>query len=395
MMFLQYFIWGAWFVTLATYLGKTLGFQGGSIGAAYSTVNWAAIISPFFVGLIADRFFSSQYVLGIMHIMGGAVLFYASQITQPEPLFWVLILYALCYMPTLALTNSIAFRQMEDPSKQFPLIRVLGTIGWIVAGFIIGKLGIEETSTPMQIAAGVSVLMGIYSFFLPKTPPQSAGKSVTVGDILGLDALKLLKQPSFAIFVISSMLICIPLQFYYNFTNLFLNEVGMKEPAVKMTFGQMSEILFMVVMPFFFVRLGVKWMLVIGMLAWTLRYVLFAYGNTSEAIWMLYLGIVLHGICYDFFFVTGQIYVDQKAPADLRASAQGFITLMTLGVGMLIGAILSGKVVQKYQTMTGAEVTGHDWQTIYLIPAGMAAVVMVLFAILFRDKTDSSVKATH
>jgi nucleoside transporter len=385
MMFLQYFVWGAWYVTMATYLSK-VGFQGGDIGRAYSAAAWAAIVSPFLVGMIADRFFASQIVLAALHLIGAVLLFFASKVTQPGMFFWVLLAYMLCYMPTLALTNAISFRHMEDPAKQFPGIRVLGTIGWIVAGLVIGFMKIESSSVPMQIAAGVSALLGIYSLALPHTPPQSAGKEASVRQVLGLDALGLMKEPSFAVFAIASFLICIPLSFYYNFTNLFLNESGMVNAAGKMTMGQMSEIFFMIVMPVFFVRLGVKWMLVVGMLAWAARYFLFAYGNNSSLVWMFYLGILLHGICYDFFFVTGQIYIDRKAPPDLRASAQGFLAFLTLGLGMLIGANASGQIVEKYQIKTGTEITGHQWQTIWLVPAAMATVVLLLFAAVFRDK---------
>jgi nucleoside transporter len=388
MMFLQYFVWGAWYVTLGTYL-TAINFKGSEVGLAYSAAAWAAIISPFFVGMIADRFFSGQKVLGILHLVGAAILLYASTIRIPVPFFWVILLYLLCYMPTLALTNAIAFRNMDNPSKQFPLIRVLGTIGWIVAGYIVGRLikiegkTIENTEIPMQIAAACSALLGVYSFFLPKTPPQSAGKAASFSKVLGLDAIKLMKQPSFAIFAIASLLICIPLTFYYNWTNPFLNELGVEDAAFKQTFGQMSEILFMVLMPLFFVRLGVKWMLAVGMLAWVVRYVLFALGDAGSGMWMLYGGIILHGICYDFFFVTGQIYVDRKAPLDLRASAQGFLALLTLGIGMLIGAWVAGFVVERY---TDAATKVHDWQTIWLIPAAMAAVVLIIFVVAFRDK---------
>lgn len=385
MMFIQFFIWGAWFVTLGTYLASLDDFSGLAIGRAYSTTAWAAIISPFFVGLIADRFFSSEKVLGILHILGGVMLYLASRVTDPNYFFWMVLLHTLCYMPTLALVNSISFHQMKDPGKEFPGIRVLGTIGWIVAGWMIGLMGIENKATPMQIAAGVSILMGIYCFFLPHTPPKSSGKKITVGDILGLDALKLMKEPSFAIFVVSSLLICIPLAFYYNFTNLFLNESGMVNAAGKMTFGQMSEIFFMLVMPLFFVRLGVKYMLLVGMVFWAGRYLLFAFGDTDMNLYMLYLGILCHGICYDFFFVTGQIYVDKKAPSDLRASAQGFIAFVTLGVGMLIGAEFSGRIVEKY-----ALESGHNWNKIWLIPAAMAGVIAVLFLIFFKDRTTES-----
>jgi nucleoside transporter len=386
MMFLQFFIWGAWFVTLGTYLGLGLKFPGGDIGKAYSTMPWGAIVAPFIVGMIADRFFSAEKVLGILHILGGLVMFYATTIISPGLVFWVLLIYAVCYSPTLALVNAISFNQMESPEKQFPAIRVFGTLGWIVAGIIIGQMKIEDTAIPMKIAAGISILMGIYSFSLPNTPPKSLGHKVTIRDVLGLDALKLMKKSSFAVFVIGSLLICIPLAFYYNFTNLFLNEGGIVNAAGKMTMGQMSEVIFMLVMPWFFVRLGVKKMLLVGMLAWSARYLLFAFGNSGTLVMMYYTGILLHGVCFDFFFVTGQIYVDKTAPKSIQASAQGFIALITYGVGLLIGSRISGLVVEKYQIMDGINIVGHNWQTIWIIPAVMAFVVICLFAIFFKDK---------
>ena len=393
MMFLQFFIWGAWFVTMGTYLGKGLGFEGTDIGSAYSTTAWAAIISPFFIGMIADRFFPAQIVLGVMHLLGAVLMYVASTVTTPATFFWVLLAYALCYMPTLALVNAISFDQMTNPEKEFPPIRVLGTLGWIVAGLMIMALGrarltnIEATAIPMRMAAACSLLLGIYSFFLPNTPPKGTGKKVSVRDILGLDALELMKERSFAIFVICSLLVCIPLSFYYNFTNLFLNESGIKDVAGKMTMGQMSEVFFMLVMPFFFVRLGVKKMLLVGMIAWAVRYVLFAFGNNESLVFMFYVGILLHGICYDFFFVTGQIYVDKVAPEEIRARAQGLIALITYGAGMVIGAKISGLVAEHYQIMEAGEVVGHAWPQVWVIPAAMAAVVIVLFALLFREKT--------
>jgi nucleoside transporter len=385
MMFLQFFIWGAWFVTLSTYLGKGLGFGGSDIGRAYSTMPWGAIVAPFLVGMIADRFFPAQVVLGVCHLLGAVFMFWATTIRDPSTFFWVVLLYALCYSPTLALVNAISFNQMTNPEKQFPAIRVFGTLGWIVAGLIIGFMGIESTVIPMKIAAGCSLAMGLLSFALPNTPPKSLGHKVKFGDVLGLDALKLMKNRSFAVFVIGSLLICIPLAFYYNFTNLFLNEKNVVNAAGKMTMGQMSEVFFMLVMPFFFARLGVKKMLLFGMLAWAGRYLLFAFGNAESLVFMYYAGILLHGVCYDFFFVTGQIYVDNTAPKSIQASAQGFIALITYGVGMLIGARISGQVVEKYQTSLNRVITGHDWQTIWIIPAVMAFVVIALFAVLFKE----------
>ncbi len=380
MMFLQFFIWGAWYVVMGTYLFK-IGFNGLNIGAAFSTVNWGAILSPFFIGVIADRFFPSEKVMAVLHLVGGVLLWVVSGIMEPAAFFWVLLVYAALYMPTLALVNAISFYQMDHPEKEFPRIRVLGTIGWIVAGLLIGFLDIEDTNIPFKIAAIASVLLGAYAFFLPHTPPKDKGRKVSLSDILGLDTLQLMKNRSFAIFIISSLLISIPLAFYYSFTNPFLNEMGMENAAGKMTLGQASEIIFMLLMPFFFVRLGIKKMILIGMLAWVLRYFLFAYGNNEELVAMFYLGIILHGICYDFFFVTGQIYVDNTAPKAIQASAQGFITLVTYGVGMLIGSWASGWVVNQYTLSDGA----HLWKSIWLVPAFLALGIAVLFVVFFKE----------
>lgn len=383
MMFLEYFVWGAWYVTMGTWLGGTLKFSGEQIGLAYGTTALAAMISPFFVGMVADRFFATERLLAALHIAGGAMLFLASTRTAFGPLYAVLLVYTLCFMPTLALTNSLSFRQMSDPSREFPGIRVLGTIGWIIAGLAIGTLNLEHTAVPMRIAATASVVLGVFSLGLPHTPPLKTVGRATMADVLGLEALKLMREPSFAVFVLGSFLVCIPLQFYYAFTNPFLNEIGVTNAAGKMTLGQMSEIGFMLVMPWFFRRLGVKYMLLVGMAAWTTRYVLFAFGDNGPLVWMLYSGILLHGICYDFFFVTGQIYVDQQAPADLRAAAQGFIAFVTLGVGMFIGSWLSGVVVDSFSVAGGPDVQ-HSWNRIWLVPATGAGGVLMLFALLFR-----------
>jgi nucleoside transporter len=383
MMFLQYFIWGAWYVTMGTWLGETLRFSGAEIGLAYGTTALAAMISPFIMGAMADRLFATERLLAALHLAGGVLLFWASTQTTFGTLYGVLVGYTLCYMPTLALTNSLSFRQMANPEREFPVIRVLGTIGWIVAGFTVGTLGLEATAMPMRLAAGASIALGLFSFALPHTPPGKTGTGSLLRDVLGLDALRLLRDRSFAVFVIGSFLVCIPLQFYYAFTNPFLNEIGVTNAAGKMTLGQVSEIGFMVVMPWFFRRLGVKYMLLVGMAAWTLRYVFFAFGDSGQLMWMLYGGIVLHGICYDFFFVTGQIYVDQKAPANLRAAAQGFIAFVTLGAGMFIGSWLSGVVVDAYSVTDGG-IVSHAWRQIWLVPAVGAGAILLLFAAFFR-----------
>jgi len=393
MMFLQFFIWGAWFVTLGTYLFK-IGFSGGQVGNSYLMNNIAAVIAPFFVGMLADRFFASQKVMGVLHLLGGVVMYIAAGITDAGVLIPTLLLYNLCYMPTLALVNAVSFNQMDSPDKQFPKVRVWGTIGWIVAGLTITFIQfnfnaeVEKSDIPMKMAAVASIIMGLYSFILPNTPPQNIGKNVTIGDVLGLKALRLLKERSFFIFVLCSLLISIPLAFYYGFTNPFLNDLGMQGVAGKQSMGQMSEVIFMILMPFFFVRLGVKKMLLVGMLAWVVRYAFFANGNMDSLAWMLYLGILLHGICYDFFFVTGQIYVDQKVSKDIRASAQGFIALITYGVGLGLGSWFAGQVVDAYSTTSivdGVEKTVRAWPTIWWIPCAFAAGISLLFALAFKD----------
>ncbi len=386
MMFLQYFVWGSWYVTMSTYLGTNLKFTGPQIGLAYSAFSIAAMVSPFFVGMVADRFFATERVLGVMHIIGAVLLYFTSMVREFEYFFIFLLAYTLCYLPTIALSNSLSFHQMTDPGKQFPPIRMLGTLGFIVANWVIGWLEIDAQPQFFVMGAGASLLLGIYSFFLPHVPPKKNAGPATISDVLGLDALKLLKSTSFAIFIISSMLVCVPLAFYYSFTNLFLNDVGMENVAIKMTMGQASEVLFLLVMPLFFARLGVKKMLMLGMAAWALRYLLFAFGDVGPMVWMLYTGIILHGICFDFFFVTGQIYVDKAAPANIKSAAQGMITFATYGVGMFAGSYISGEIVGLYTQTDGAQNVSYLWKEIWLVPAIASAVVLVIFTALFREK---------
>lgn len=384
MMFLQFFVWGAWFVTMGTFLDADLSASGTQISLAYLTQSLGAIAAPFIIGLIADQFFSAQKVLGILHLAGAALLFWASTLSTFGAFFPVILGYMILYMPTLALVNSVSFRQMANPEKQFPAVRVLGTIGWIVAGLTIGWLAWEQQGSlvlTFRMAAVASLVLGVFSFLLPATPPTRHGEKATVRDILGLDALGLLKNRSYLVFFLCSIAICIPLAFYYNFTNLFLNEIGVQSAAAVQSLGQVSEVLFLLLMPFLMVRLGVKITLAIGMAAWALRYVFFAFGDAGGLFWMLLIGIVLHGICYDFFFVAGQIYTDKFAGARFRSAAQGLITLATYGVGILIGSLVAGPIVDRFATADG-----HTWTQIWIVPAVIAGIVLVLFLILFKDR---------
>jgi nucleoside transporter len=384
LMFLEYFIWGSWYVTMGTYLFTNFKADAIQVGSSYANLSIAAIISPFFVGLIADRFFAAQKVLGILHLMGAITLYFISTLSDFSSFWWLILLYTLLYMPTMALSNSISFSQIKDPGKEFPSIRVFGTVGWIVAGLLIGFLGVESSVLTFRIAAGSSLLLGVLSFFLPDTPAKKNADN-SLSAILGLDALVLFKNRSFAVFFISSIAICIPLSFYYSFTNSFLNDIGVSNTAGKMTLGQASEFFFMLAIPFLFRGLGVKKMLLIGIAAWIVRYLLFAYGNVGANMWMLYAGIMLHGICYDFFFVTGQIYTDAKAGPAVKNAAQGLITFATYGVGMLIGSYVSGFITESHSTTINNE-TSYQWQQVWLMPALIAGAVLFAFAIFFKDK---------
>ncbi len=395
MMFLEFFIWGSWYVTMGTFLANSLKASDVQNGLAYGTQSLGAIIAPFIVGLIADRFFSAQRILGVIHLIGAVLMYFLSRQETFEGFYPLILTYMILYMPTLALVNSVSFRQLTNTEKQFAAIRVWGTIGWIVAGLLIGWLNWEQEAAlanTFRMAAGASLILGLFSFFLPDTPPASAGKKVTIGDIVGLEALGLLKKRDFLVFFISSILICIPLAFYYQEANKFLNEIGMNKAAAVMSLGQVSETLFLILMPLFFRRFGIKTMLLVGMIAWSVRYLAFGFGDVAGAkLALLYLGIILHGICYDFFFVTGQIYTDKRAGPRIKSAAQGMITLATYGVGMLIGFWVAGQVSNAYSTADG----GHDWQKIWMVPAVIAVVVVVLFLLFFKDNSQPTVTASE
>jgi len=383
-MFLEFFIWGAWYVTMKVYLQKVLNASDVQVGAAYSAMAIATIFSPFFIGMIADRFFAAQRVLSVLHLLGAALLFYLTKIGNADTFYWMLLLYSLIYAPTLALCNSVAFRQMNDPGKEFASIRVWGTIGWIVTGWLIDKvfhISPAQLGFTFRMAAVASGILGILSFFLPDTPPRAKGSKTTFAQILGSDAFVLFRDRSFLVFFISSILICIPLSFYYSQTYDFLVDAGIKNAASNMTFGQISEALCILLIPFFFRRWGVKWMIAVGMMAWTARFLFFSFGDGGGNIWMLFAGIILHGVCFDFFFVTGQIYTDSRAGVKIQSSAQGMITMATYGVGMWIGTLLSGYVARHY-TLDNAT---HEWKQIWMAPAIIAMAVLIFFILFFKD----------
>lgn len=388
MMFLQFFVWGAWYVTVGNFM--TANEMEDSVSWAYTVAPIAAIISPFFLGFVADRYFASEKVLAALHLLGAIAMFLAPMAAgvSSTAFIIVLLLHVLCYMPTLGLTNTLAFHNIEDQEKQFPLIRVFGTIGWIVANITVSFLfSADFSATQFYIAGVAGVALALFSLTLPHTPPPSAGKQVTFREVIGADTLSLMKDRSFAAFIVGSFLICIPLAAYYAYAPIFVGHTGFEKPGTIMSFGQGSEILFMLLMPFFFIRLGVKWMLVVGMAAWVARYALFAGAEGVDGTLpyaLVFLGVLLHGICYDFFFVTGFIYTDKKCSRETRGQAQGFLVLVTQGLGLGIGAQVMGRV---FGGVTADGVT--DWQTLWLIPCIFAGVVMVLFALIFNDKVDT------
>lgn len=391
MMFLNYVIWGSWYVTLGTYLTATLKFSGTEAGLVFGTTALASMISPFFIGLIADRFFATEKMLAVLHLMGAVILYFVTRATDFESVYALMLLYCLCYFPTLGLTNALTLRQLTNAGGEFPFIRMFATIGWIAIGLTVGYLKVETTATPFLLAAGASLVMSAFCLTLPHTPPAGKGQKITAGSLLGLDALVMLKKRPYFVFAVASILACIPLTFYFVFTNAYLNEVGVVNAAGKMTLGQVSEVGVMLLMPLIFRRITVRGVLLLGLACWSLRYGLLAYGNAGAGVWMFYLAILLHGFCYDFFFMTGQLYTDQEAPPHLRGTAQGFLTFLTYGVGMFIGSLLSGGALDFFSTKSGGAVT-HNWTAFWLGSAGGALAILALVAVFFQTRAKIETK---
>lgn len=381
MMFLNYVVWGAWYVTIGTYLTQTLHFTGTQAGAVFGTAALACMVSPFFVGLIADRFFAAERVMCALHLIGALLLYLVSTATTFTAVYLLMLAYCLCFFPTLALTNSLTLRNVSNPAADFPRIRLFATIGHIFINLVIGSLNMERSAMPFVISAGASIVMGLYCLTLPHTPPKAAGQAASWRTAIGLEALVMMKDRSFAVFVIASVLACIPLAFYFSFTNAYLNEAGVTNAAGKMTLGQVAEIIMMLAMPFIFRRVPLKAILLMGLAAWSVRYAMLAYGNAGDRMWLFYGAILLHGICYDFFFMSGQLYTDQKAPQHLRGTAQGFVMVLTYGVGMFLGSLLSGWTVDFFTTPQG-----RDWHAFWLSSAAAAFVILLLMAVFFQSR---------
>ena len=391
MVFLHYFVWGSWYVTMGTYLTQKLHFPGEQVGLAYGSTAIGAMVSPFIAGIIADRFFAAQRMLSVLHLLGAGLLLLLSTLTTFSLFYPALIVYTISYMAGHGLTNSLTLHHARNPEREFPLVMLMGSIGWICAGLVVSWLKFEDSASMFQLASLAALVMGLYSLTLPHTPPKGAQAKVSFGSLLGLDALKLMKDRSFAVFIVCSFLVCIPLSFYFSWMNVFMNELGIPHAAAKMTIGQVSDVIFLLLLPLFLPRLGVKGVLVLGIAAWALRFGLFsAFDVRRDAQWMLYLGIAVHGMCYDFIFVMGRMYVDARATAEIRSAAQGLHALVTLGAGMFVGSWLSGIVGARYAS-TVSELVSHDWRIIWLIPAVLSAILVVVFAGLFRDSRADSV----
>lgn len=392
MVFVHYFVWGCWYVTMGTYLTNSLRFPGSEVGLAYGTFAVGAMLSPFFAGIVADRFFATQRLLGCLHLFGASILYYVSTLETFSAFYTALLIYTISYAAGHGLTNTLTLHHTKNPGKEFPVVMLSGSVGWIAAGLTVSWLQLENSAGMFRLAACAALVIGLYAFTLPNTPPKGAGAAVNVRTMLGLDALRLMRDRSFSVFIVCSFLICVPLSFYFSWINVFMNELRIPTAAAKLTIGQVSDVVFLLLLPALLLRLGVKGILLVGMGAWALRFVLFAlFDQHREALWMLFVGIALHGMCYDYIFVMGRMYVDKRATPDIRGAAQGFHAFVTLGAGMFVGTWLSGVVGQYYTSSDGAT---HAWQSIWLVPAMMSGVLLILFAAVFKDTAPPAAVAT-
>lgn len=391
MVFLHYFVWGAWYVTMGTYLTETLHFPGDQVGLAYGTTAIGAMVSPFFAGIIADRFFATQRLLGFLHLVGAGLLYWISTLTKFSLFYPTLVAYTISYMAGHGLTNALTLHHAKNPKREFPLVMLMGSVGWIAAGWAVSWLDLEKSADMFQLASAAALVMGLYSLTLPHTPPKGSNAAHSLRTMLGIDALKLFRERSFATFMLCSFLICIPLSFYFNWMNVFMNELKISDAAAKMTLGQVSDVVFLLLLPMLLNRLGVKGILLLGMTAWTVRFGLLSWFDLErDTHWMLYLAIAIHGMCYDYIFVMGRMYVDNRAGPEIRGAAQGLHAIMTLGLGMFIGSWLAGVIGQHYTYTLGEDSGTHAWREIWLLPAGLSAVLLVVFAFLFTDRTSEN-----
>lgn len=384
MMFVNYIVWGAWYVTISTYLTATLHFTGTQAGAVFGTASIASMISPFFVGLVADRLFATEKIMAVLYGLCAVLMYLVTKATTFPQVYGIMLAFCLCYFPTVALTNSIGFQLVKDPGKEFPMIRLMGTFGWIFIGLFIGYMKWETTTGQFYTTMVAAIVMVVISLtMLPNMPPKGKGTAFSARTALGFDALEMMKDKAYLFFAIASVLACIPLTFYYSFTNTYLNDVHVQNAAGIMTIAQGSEVVMMLLMPFIFRYLSVRHIVIIGLVCWVVRYALFALGNAGSGMWMFYIAILLHGAAYDFFFMTGQLYTDQVAPAHLRNTAQGLITFLTYGVGMLLGSLLSGGALD-YFTHTAGGTVVHDWRSFWMFSAAMSAVILLMIVLAFR-----------
>jgi nucleoside transporter len=384
-MFLQYFIWSSWYMTLGSYLGTVLKFNGEQIGLAYGAFAWGAILSPFIVGLIADRFFASEKIIAVLGIVGGLVMLYIPQLKTFGSVYPMLILYCTLYAPTLALGNSVSMTHLADAKKDFPFVKIFSAVGWIAGGVVLSQLKAEQSTLQYYLAGGSSMVFGLFALALPHTPPKKKGQNVSLGEVLGLDALALLKKPAFAIFILCMFLICIPLYFYFVNLGTYLTQLKWADMAQKMTLAQVSDILFLVLLPLMLKKLGYKKTIMLGILAWVIRYFMFSASASSTGTVLIFGAILLHGVCYDFLFIAGQLYVDGEANERIRGAAQGLIAIILWGFGSLVGTYLAGRVMDMNKLATPRGDITHDWAAIWATPAWIAVGVLVLFLIFFRE----------